>query len=170
MLRTESGAVLPVSLIVLLVLTLIVMTSNQSTLVQEKLSSALTRSHTNLSLAEMAVAEAESIIQRLHSVSDINHMKGMYSEHELIGDLFDETSWSHAQEIKITLSDNSFATSQYMVQYLGLSDSPRVNGVMLTPYGEGAEKPRHIFKVIGRSLGFAHSSKRIVITHFSKIF
>ncbi|WP_354623372.1 PilX N-terminal domain-containing pilus assembly protein [Psychromonas sp. MME2] len=68
-LKKQSGAVLVISLIIVITLTLLVLSGTQSTLMQEKMTSAMREAHVSLEVAESGVKDAESMIENLTGVS-----------------------------------------------------------------------------------------------------
>ena len=177
--RNQSGAALAISLIILLILTIVVLSSNQSTLVQEKMSAAVREGHVTLSLAESGIAEAEVYLDGLTEVDFVNDFNaagagGLYSEGEGPDDIFAPDVWAAAQTTNVTidLPDNTTVDVQYFIQSLGRAGSgPATNNINVINYGEGFEaEGSDIFRIVARSTGTKNNAERVVVTYFGKNF
>ncbi len=170
--KSQQGAALAVSLIILLVLTLIVVSSNQSTVLQEKMSYALKEGHVTLSLAESGIAEAEAYIESLANLDDFNNTNGLYEQGTSPGDFYDETTWDNSQSVDIDVPDEEPATVNYIIQSLGEGGSAvsDIGSLMIKGYGEMTEPVgSNLFRVIARSKR-ASGAERIVIAYYGKSF
>ncbi|WP_284205701.1 pilus assembly PilX family protein [Psychromonas marina] len=173
MLKKQSGAVLVVSLIILIMLTVLVLSGTQSTVMQEKMTAAIRDSHISLEIAESGVRDAEKMIETLTGVSGFNAAGtgGKYSENDGPADLFDETIWADNLTSAATTTVSGHV-SRYFVEYLGLmSLDEDLGSLNMTGYGEttgGGDI--HGFKVVARSIGKDSNTERIIVSYYGKRF
>jgi type IV pilus assembly protein PilX len=171
MLKKQSGAVLVISLIILIMLTILVLAGTQSTVMQEKMTGAIRDAHISLEIAESGVRDAEKMIETLTGVAGFNGTGGKYSENAGPADLFADAIWTDSLTMASTTSVSG-NVSRYFVEYLGvMSFDDDVGSVNMTGYGEttgGGDV--HGFKIVSRSLGRDGNTERIVVSYYGKRF
>jgi len=171
MLKKQSGAVLVISLVILIMLTILVLSGTQSTVMQEKMTSAIRDSHISLEMAESGVRDAEKMIENLTGVAGFNGTGGKYSENAGPADLFADSIWADNLTLTSTTSVSG-KVSRYFVEYLGLmSLDEDLGSLNMTGYGEttgGGDI--HGFKIVSRSLGRDGNTERIVVSYYGKRF
>lgn len=171
MLRKQSGAVLVISLIILIMLTVLVLSGTQSTIMQEKMTSAIRDSHISLEIAESGVRDAEQMIEGLTGVANFNDTSGKYSENGGPVDLFDEDIWA-ANLTSTAATSVSGHVANYFVEYVGLlSFDEDLGALNMTGYGEttgGGDI--HGFKIVSRSTGRDGNTERIIVSYYGKRF
>lgn len=171
--KKQSGAVLIVSLIILIMLTVLVLSGTQSTVMQEKMTAAIRDSHISLEIAESGVRDAEKMIEALTGISGFNATGtgGKYSEGNGPTDLFDENNWTETLTSTATTSVSDHV-SRYFVEYLGLlSLEENLGSLNMMGYGEttgGGDI--HSFKIVSRSVGTNSSTERIIVSYYGKRF
>ena len=171
MLKKQSGTVLIVSLMILISLTLLVLSATQSTLMQEKMTSAMRDAHISLEVAESGVRDAEEMIDALTSVTGFSDAGsgGMYSEGNGPADLFDDSVWSSTLTNAAT-GQISGLVSRYFVEYLGLFSV----GDSLSNINVGEKKSTngdvHGFKIVARSVGRDGNTERVIVSYYGKSF
>ena len=175
MLKKQSGAVLIVSLIIVIAVTALVLSGTQSTLMQEKMTASMRDLHISLEVAESGVRDAENLIDALTDVSSFANVEtgGKYSIGTGPTDLFAEATWADnlTTAATIEVSDENIV-ARYFIEYLGLvktlSDEANMN---VTGYGAGElESTTHGFKIVVRATGRTGYSERIIVSYFGKIF
>jgi type IV pilus assembly protein PilX len=173
MLKKQSGAVLVISLVILIMLTVLVLSGTQSTLMQEKMTSAIRDSHMSLEVAESGVRDAEIMIAGLSSLSSFNDtgVGGLYNEGKGPQDLFDDNNWLDNITRAATTS-SSGPLSRYFIEYLGeLSLEEAISKINVESYVETAGGGDiHGFKIVSRSLGRDGNAERIIVSYFGKRF
>jgi len=171
MLKKQSGAVLVVSLIILIMLTILVLSGTQSTVMQEKMTSAVRDSHISLEVAESGLRDAEKMIEGLTGVTEFNDTGGKYSENGGPVDLFDEAKWADNLTLTATTSVSGHVAN-YFVEYLGLmSFDEDLSDLNMNGYGEttgGGDI--HGFKIVSRSTGRDGNTERIIVSYYGKRF
>ena len=174
MLKKQSGAILIVSLIILIALTLLVLSTTHSTLLQEKMTSGVRDSKISFEIAESGVVDAEDIIEAL---SDINGFSdagigGLYSENNGPADLFADAVWADNVTSVATTAVSGATVSRYFVEYLGMySVEEDLTGINIKGYGETAGNGDvHGFKIVSRSTGTDGNTTRFIVSYYGKRF
>jgi len=163
MLKKQSGAVLVVSLIILIMLTILVLSGTQSTLIQQKMTSAVRDTHISLEMAESGLKDAEGMIEGLTSVAAFNGSGGFYSENN---------GPDNKTIAATTETAGAGKVSRYFVEYLGvLSLDEDLSTLNLTGYGETTGGGNiHGFKIVSRSTGRDGNTARIIVGYYAKSF
>lgn len=173
--KTESrqrGAVLPIALIILLVVTIISMQGTESTLLQEKMTSAVRDSHIALEVAQSGLADAEAYIETLVSTVDFKvngtvdpttNLGGLYVEGSAPIDIFASgVVWRPA----VTSVDG--ITPKYFIEELGIIDEED-NVNLQTAYGQTSGQGDVTgFRVVSRGEGKNTNTVRVVIAYYGK--
>jgi len=180
--RGQQGAVLAISLIVLLVLTIVVISSNQSVILQEKMSQSVRDSHVSLSLAEAGVRAAEVFIDGVANTTGFvaAGTDGLYSTGNGPVDFFNTAIWTPAltDEEAVTLPNGGTENVQFFIEHLGeLTDTTAsASDLNLLNYGQtsGSGK-RDLFKIVSRACGAVTclaggTTERIVVTYYARSF
>jgi len=171
--KKQSGAVLIVSLIVLVALTLFVLSGSHSVMMQEKMVSAVRDMHVSLEVAESGVLDAEQVIEGLTDVTSFNASgsNGLYSEGNGPTDLYDDALWNSSN---VATAGTSISSNQalYFVEYLGVyTSSTAIIDDSVETYGdESAESETSLFKIVSRSLGINGNTERIIVSYYAKSF
>lgn len=173
MLKKQSGAVLVISLIILIMLTILVLSGTQSTLMQEKMTSAIRDSHISLEIAESGLNDAEEMIEGLVGLSTFDGSGGLYAENAGPSDVFADAVWDDSLTIAATTETAGVGfVSRYFVEYLGeliLDDD--LGGLNMTGYGETTGSGDiHGFKIVSRSTGRDGNTERIIVGYYGKRF
>lgn len=173
MLKKQSGAVLIISLVILIVLTVLVLSGTQSTLVQEKMTASIRNSHISLEIAESGLKDAEEMIDTLVGVSTFTGLNGLYSVNNGPSDIFADSVWTDSLTIAATTEvTNAGVVSRYFVEDLGvLTFNNNLSELNITGYGEntGGGEIRG-FKIVSRSVGRDGNTERIVVGYYGKRF
>lgn len=170
--NNQNGAVLITSLIVLLVLTILAITSAQSTILQEKMSFAMRDTHLALQGAELAITEAEQLIEGLATTSDFNGSGegGLFSFGTAPVDLSLTTSWENIISTNDTVH-NKVDSAEYFIEHLGvLGDSSGAGSINITNYGQTTGGGVvNSFRIVAKGEGISSTTQRIVISYYNKI-
>jgi len=171
--KKQSGAVLIISLIILLIMTILVLSGIQSTLMQQKMTSAIRDTHISLEIAESGLLDAEKMIENLTSIAVFTGTGGLYSENNGPEDVFSDDIWTDNLTISATTKiTDAGLVSRYFVEYLGLLNLDEdLSTLNQTGYGEttgGGDI--HGFKIVSRSVGRDGNTEKIVIGYYAKRF
>jgi type IV pilus assembly protein PilX len=155
--HAQRGAILVVSLMLLLVLTIIGVSSMQGTALEESMSYATRDRTIALQSAEAALREAETWIETIASPAALTGTNGLYRRADAIPNYNTSATWLPANNTNyVTATAPTGSNSaKYMVKEIGLI--PGVQGSMnLTGYGENkGSGDVTTFQVTGRGTGGA---------------
>ncbi|AOS96885.1 hypothetical protein AUP74_01437 [Microbulbifer aggregans] len=175
-LSQQRGAVLVISLIVLLVLTLIGVSAARTVLLEEKMTFASRDAKVALEVAESLVKAAESEIEEMSTTGDFGITAHLHREGEGPDSLFDSATWdtgnSASKSVSMEAPDGTALTGRYYVELAGNAnkedpaDSITVGGYGQTT-GGGEIK---VFRIVAQGRGLTDSTTRIIISHYGKRF
>ena len=173
MYKKQSGAVLMISLVILLGLTLLVLSGSRTVMVQEKMTAAVHDTHISLEIAESGIVDAEAAIEALTSVDNFSSTGsgGLYSKDNGPSDLFSDETWLSAVSTQAT-NQISGETASFFIEDLGeTSFEGTTSNVAMSGYGTtSSEIDTHIFKIVVRSLGRDGNTERIIVSNYAKSF
>jgi type IV pilus assembly protein PilX len=122
--RRQQGAVLLVSLIVLLVMTLAALSSSRSILLQEKMTGAVRESHLAFQAAESAIRDAEEYLEEIVSTGGFNNdgNNGLYAmgAAPIKADIWGHANWSDSTKYieAVTANSSGVPLGKYMVELI----------------------------------------------------
>lgn len=173
----QSGAVLVVSLILLLVLTIVGFSSSQSVLMQEKMTFSVQDGHIALQSAELGLQEASKYIQNhvstLDGFSDGGSnadTPGLYARGTAPTEIFAHVNWatSNSRQAVSSVVSNSVDAPRYYIEDMGATDA---GGGALNIGGYGAtDEPAdiNVFRVVSRGVGRSDATQRVVVGYVGK--
>lgn len=168
--RQQSGAVLIVSLILLLVLTMGVLSANRDVVVQEKATAAVRESNVVFQIAESALIEAESTIDGLALASfDAAGTKGLYDEGKGPSNYLADDVWKDDVSIKATNLKDGYS-ARYFIEYMGQMaiEPDDINLEVKNNYNQQDALPIvDVFRVVVRAEGDNGTPVRLVSGFFS---
>ena len=114
----QRGAVLIVSLIFLLIVTLIAVGSMRDTILEEKMAGNTRDRNLAFQSAESGVREAEQFIEGISSLGNFGSTAGLYGQTEGEPIFWDPTTWSDAAYHVVAASDfGSYTAPRYLVKH-----------------------------------------------------
>lgn len=152
----QSGAVLVVSLLFLLILTMIGVASMQTTTMEEKMAGNMRDRGVALQAAESGIRDAEAFIEGVASTAAFNNtVSGLYGQYETPPDPFAAATWTSATSSRPgTALEGINAAPRFFVRYTGTvavdSSSLKVKG-----YGVGSPGDVATFEITSRGTGIA---------------
>lgn len=191
-LKAQRGAVLAVSLILLLVITLVVISGGREVLMQEKMLESHRDGHLSLAAAEAGLREAEDIIAAGISEADWGIKSGYYSKGSGPLDPFmvvvddGNSVWQGGNYFEASVNyaggDNNGQNAQIYIEQLGpygLGDGNGIDGgedMSMRSYdfstdddAADAAGTKSVVKVVSRALGRSGNSERILVAYFTII-
>lgn len=115
----QNGAVLVVSLIILLVLTLIVFASSSNVILQENMTGSLRQSSQLFQVAESTLREAEQRLSQFNDLSEVGVSPGIYSAGAAPSDYFDNSLWDSDIDVVAVDSLVSGISAHYFIEFVG---------------------------------------------------
>ncbi len=175
--KHQSGAVLVVSLIMLLILTLLAFSGGQSVVMQEKMTFTVQDSQIAFQSAERGIKQAQIYIE--DNVSDLSEFSddgtataGLYKQGQAPTDLFNASTWTAGISRETTAAVNEdVAKARYFIEEIGLasglgagSDIGDIGG-----YGQnGGASDNNVFKIVARGEGHSASTQRVIVSFYAK--
>ncbi len=168
----QTGAVLAVSLILLLVVTLIAVSSMQGTMLEEKMAGNTLDRNLAFQSAESAAREAENAVEAVASLGNFDGTAGLFGLTDAEPEATYAVTWSDSSNHVIT--DSSYGAYQppkYFIKHfttvVGAEGALNMSG-----YGDNkGSGDVSVFKITARGTGGnADSAEVILRTHYGRIF
>jgi type IV pilus assembly protein PilX len=173
--HTQKGAVLIVGLLILLIMTIIGVTTMQTTRVEEKMAGNVRDRSLAFQAAESALRQAEDYVENLANVAGFNGSNGLYGLSDL-----EPINWG-APGSSVWTSSNSRAYTgpmenintvpRYMIKIRNQGSGSLPGALNVQGYGK--QKPASqaiIFRVTARGTGGTDQSQVFLQTHYGKLF
>ena len=164
----QRGAVLIISLIMLLVLTIIGVTSMRTTVLEEKMAGNMNDKNLAFQAAEAALRDGEALVNSLVATSSFNGTAGRLGSGDADPDFFASATWSNTNSIAYSGTLNYVgAQPRYIVKFVkqieGDSGSLKVGG-----YGNDRASTVSNFRVTARGTGKSADSSAILQAYYGK--
>jgi type IV pilus assembly protein PilX len=171
-LNKQSGVVLVVSLIMLLLLTLVGMTGTQVTSLEEKMASNNRDQNLAFQMAEIALRGGEAKIEEIVALSAFDGTSGLLSEDDASPDVTAFNSWSGANSIEFDAGGAQIATQpRFFINFLGTGDANTGASINIGSYGQSAAGAAvSYFTVTSRGTGGQDSSQVYLRSFYGKRF
>lgn len=170
--QRQSGAVLVVSLIILLVVTMIAVGSMRSSTLEEKMAGAARDRNLAFQSTESAIREAEVFIESVVSLGAFGSTSGLYGRTDAAPSYYDSATWSNAANHVVAGTDfGSYEAPKYYIKTHTV-----VNGTegSLNMSGYGDNKGTGdvtIFTVTARGTGASADSAEVVLrSRYGRMF
>lgn len=170
--KNQSGSVLVISLIVLLVLSLIVLGLNRDVVLQEKMTAAFRESAVVFQAAEAGLSQVERELTTLRDLSRFTNNNGFYLTGNSPDNYFDGSIWESNSTAEIELNYSEL-TVKYFVEYVGveLNDGSAETPVLSSLYGAPETGTSSaIYRIVVRSKSNNGGSEKILSSYFSAGF
>ena len=179
--KKQNGAVLAVSLMILLVLTVLTVTSNRTVLMQNKMAEATFEGQMSLQVAESSVRNAEAYIDTLATTAtfDADGSNGLYSLGDGPNDVFLDAVWTGvtgggAPKVRTSTArviQGNGLTADYFIESLGIMalEDEDLSGVNMMGYGQttgGGDV--NVFRIVTRATGNSGNAERIVEVYYGR--
>ena len=170
--RRQRGAVLVVSLVFLLVITMLAVGSMQNTLLEEKMAGNASDRNLAFQATESALREAEVFVEGIVSLGNFGVGGGLRDRTAMEPSFYDNSTWSDANNyITATTDYGSYDSPRYFVKHLttvaGTEGSLNMSG-----YGDNkGTGDVTIFRVTARGTGASSDSAEVILrTQYGRIF
>lgn len=155
--RTQRGAVLVVSLLLLTVVTLLGITSMRTTVLEQRMSGNMQDRDRAFQAAESALRRAEAhLAGGLDPVVDLtgsDGLLGLYDGAPAAG-YFADTTWQGVQTYGDYDSDKGVASvPRYIINWFNLVDPYNSLNVSVPSYGNPGGGDIHLFRITARGVG-----------------
>ncbi|WP_160154507.1 PilX N-terminal domain-containing pilus assembly protein [Microbulbifer sp. ALW1] len=172
-LHSQQGAVLIVSLIILLVLTLIGVSGAQSVIMGERMTFASRDAKVALEVAESMARQGEAVIDGLADTSGFGANGWMRTAGNGPDDLFASNTWTDTntteRSVGMTGPDGTALTGRMYIEMSGLaSDDSNASDVDRSTGNTGQEYDDiQVFKIVTRGVGIG-GTERIIVTLYGR--
>ena len=174
--KKQSGAVLVMALLMLFVLTLIGVSSMNTTSMEEKMSGNTRNRQLAFQAAETAVRDAERYI-----TNNINNPTAQFTASGTGGlytlgngpstsEAVDKNWWASTTNPRMTYAGTTQdikSAPQYTIEYLGETKQDEVSSINLPPIGAG-QGSIHTFRITVRGTGLTNNSVVVIQSHFGR--
>ncbi len=169
--KQQSGAVLVVSLILLVSLTIIVLSVNQGVVVQERITSSVRESNQVFHTAENALIEAEAFVDSMVNLEDFSDsgVNGLYTQNNGPDDYTDSSVWAPGVSRTATTVLDGYE-AQYIVEDVGeFNILDEAQNISLQNDYVQPDQPTvaNVFRIIVRSVGPNGVSEKYVLSYYS---
>lgn len=173
----QRGAVLMISLIMLLLLTIIGITAMQTTTMEEKMAGNTRDQTVAFEAASAALRDAESYIEGTPNTASFDGSGGLYAETDTVPSYDASGAWTtaNARQYAGTLPDASnggVATPpMYMVQIVTTSSSPAISSKNIGGYGQQNPGSKvTVFRITARGTGGTDNSQVFLQELYGKAY
>lgn len=160
--QRQSGAVLAVSLLILLVMTLVGVSSMQSTVLEERMASNTREREQAFEAAEAALRGAEAFINSSVAITssfDTDGSDGLYGD--TVHDIWRTLAWGATDSTEFSNFQTTYASGgsykpRYIIEHYGTTSNNEYN---LDNYGEGSgEAETELFRITVKGVGANNKS------------
>ena len=169
--RNQTGVTLIVSLVILVAMTILGVTSLQSTRTEISMAGNLRELGLTFNAAETALSDAEAFVTTSISKSIYNDPTiGLYDDSVTDPEYDDPDTWDSAQE-GATVLTYSAEPSKFIVKYLGDRSQNEVAAVNIGGYGS-AQPGMTVsnFRITARGTGQSGNARRYLQSYYGKEF
>lgn len=170
--RRQSGAVLVVTLVFLLVVTLIAVGSMRSTTLEEKMAGNTRDRNLAFQAAESGIREAEAFIDSITSLGDFDGAAGLYGLTDFEPSFDDHAMWSDGVSyVTADASYGAYEAPRYYIKHyttvVGTEGAMNMSG-----YGDNkGTGDVSIFTITGRGTGGGQDSAEVILrSQYGRIF
>ena len=169
--RSQSGVTLVVSLIILVALTVLGVTSMQSTRTEVSMAGNQRELGQTFNAAEAGLRDAESfVMDSITKTIYSDPTTGLYDKTDADPDYGDPATWSTARVATINLAD-VYEQPLFIIRYLGDRSQNEVAAVNIGGYG--SSQPGITvsnFRITARGTGQSGNARRFLQSYYGKEF
>ncbi len=170
--RRQQGAVLVVSLVFLLVITMLAVGSMQNTMLEEKMAGNASDRNLAFQSTESAVREAEVFVEGIVSLGNFGDVGGLRGRTAVEPSFYEQTTWGDANNYVVATTDfGSYEEPRYFVKHsttvAGTEGSLNMSG-----YGDNkGTGDVTIFRITARGTGASSDSAEVILrSQYGRIF
>ena len=166
--KRQQGAVLAVSLIVLLVMTLIGLVAIQATALDTKMAGNIRDLNLAMQSTESALREAEDFVDTLVNTSGFGITNGLYTQ-GTSPDPYTAGTWSGGSAIATSGSFGAVVQPCYFIEYVGDFGGDLTGGNVVN-YGAGSSTAISVFRIVARGTGASGSAQVMLEIFYGRQF
>ena len=169
--KNQRGAVLVISLVILLVITMLAVGGMQNTLLEEKMAGNSSDRNLAFQSTESAVREAEVFVEGIVSLGNFNG-GGLIGRTDDEPSYYNSTTWSDAGNHVVAGTDfGSYENPKYYIKHF-TTVSGTEGALNMSGYGDNkGTGDVTIFKITARGTGASADSAEVILrTQYGRIF
>lgn len=167
-LKKQTGAVLLVSMVILVALTMLGVTSMKGSLTELTMAGNLRESGLTFQAAEAGLKSAEQIVNNSTSLTIFNGSTSLLSLSDIDPAYLQKATWTGATEADVDL-ENVSASPRYIIKYLGERNSNANAAISIGGYGRNQSGiVISNFRVTSRGVGQTGNISRVVQSYYGK--
>jgi len=170
--QKQGGAVLVVTLMILLVVTLLTVSNMRSSILQEKMAGNTNDRNVAFQAAESALREGEVFLENIVSLGDFQGRAGLFGRTDAEPVFYDGTTWSDTANHVVAGTDvGTYENPRYFIK--NMTTVPGATGALnMSGYGDNkGSGDVTIFRVTVRASGTSADSAEVILrTQYGRIF
>jgi len=159
--HSQHGAVLIISLLILLILTIMGVSSMRSSALEEKMASNSRDRNVGFQSAETAMRAAEVYIESLATTGNFNDTNGLYSSIGNEPDPYDPNTWSTAGAFRSATAPGGSNAAKY---YISRAGTIKENDTLEIP--PSVINDITIFRIVARGEGATPGSSEVILRSY----
>lgn len=170
--QKQRGAVLIVSLVILLVITMLAIGSMQNTMLEEKMAGNSSDRNLAFQSTESAVREAEVFLEGIVSLGNFSGSAGLHARTDSEPSFYDVSTWTDASYHIVAGTDfGSYESPRYFIKHFttvaGTEGSLNMSG-----YGDNkGTGDVTVFRITARGTGASADSAEVILrSQYGRIF
>ncbi len=171
--RQERGAVLVVSLVILLVITMIAAGSMRGTILEEKMAGNTRDRNLAFQAAESAAREAELYIETLTSMGGFDGTGGLYGRTDPEPSYSAESTWTDASKhIEADFDYGAYQPPKFFVKHFTTVANDSEGALNMSGYGDNkGAGDVSVFKITVRGTGASPDSAEVILrSYYARAF
>lgn len=162
--KAQQGAVLVVSLLILLILTILGVSSMQSSTLEEKMASNSRDRNVGFQSAEAAVRDAETYIESLVTTGGFTNTNGLYAAIGNEPDPFAAATWGTASNHRTATAPGGSSGAQYFISRAGtIIDEGSIENLGI-PNTTATDIT--VFRITGRGQGATAAGSEVMLRSY----
>ena len=168
----QHGAVMVVSLVILLIVTMIAVSSMQGTVLEEKMAGNSRDRNLAFQSAESGIREAEMFVDNIVSLGAFDGTGGLFGRTDAEPSFYDPNTWSDAtRHVVAGTAYGSYESPRYFIKHhttvVGTEGAMNMSG-----YGDNkGTGDVTVFKITGRATGGSTDSAEVIVrSQYGRIF
>lgn len=169
----QRGAVLVVSLIILIVITVIAAGSMRGTILEEKMAGNTRDRNLAFQAAESAAREAELYIEGLTSMGGFNGTGGLYGRTDPEPSYADDSTWADASKhIAADSAYGAYRAPKFFIKHFTTVVNDNEGALNMSGYGDNkGAGDVSVFKITVRGTGASADSAEVILrSYYARAF
>ena len=164
----EQGAVLIVSLVMLLIVTLIAVSSMQGTVMEEKMAGNTRDRNLAFQTAESSLREAETYIEGLASMGTFSGSGGLYGLTDSEPDYTNSATWNETlNHVVGSAPHGSYEAPRFFIKHYTTVQGGAGGALNISGYGDNkGTGDVTVFKITARSTGASADSAEVILRSY----